>query len=71
MLLLYMERDHGDFGFSLSDKKSQTSRKVIIKNNRIKKIKCWTNEVPGKNILVVVVELILDCGYMTKHSIEK
>merc|ERR1712165_492811 len=35
-----------DFGFDQLEKK-QTSSKISIRNNDIKNIKCWTNEVPA------------------------
>jgi hypothetical protein len=38
----------GDFAFELSTNSSLTSSNVVIKNNVIENIQCWTNEVPGK-----------------------
>ena len=38
----------GDFGAKLSQNSTTTSSQIIIRNNNIHNIKCWTNEVPGK-----------------------
>ena len=39
----------GDFGFDLSTNTELTSSRIIIKKNKIENMKCWTNEIPGKN----------------------
>ena len=37
----------GDFGFELASDDSLTSSDIVIKNNEIRRMKCWTNEVPA------------------------
>ena len=38
----------GDFGFELSTNTTLISSRIVIQNNKINNMKCWTNEVPGK-----------------------
>ena len=37
----------GDFGFQLSPDDSTTSSNISIRDNEMRRIKCWTTEVPG------------------------
>jgi hypothetical protein len=47
----------GDFGFDLSSNRTLTSSNVVIRQNKITNIKCWTNEVPGKKTITKKIRM--------------
>lgn len=43
------------FGTTLDPDNTLTSSEIVLKNNTISNIKCWTKEIPGKSIIIIII----------------